>query len=83
MVTTTGGVYYWPSSKERPGLLQNILRCTGHPMTKNYPAPSVHGAEVVKPGICNINVLIRTNKWYLLNIYDILNLQLVSQIFCS
>lgn len=38
------------SSGWKPGLLPNILQCTGQfPTTKNYPAQNVNSAEVEKP----------------------------------
>ena len=38
------------SSGWRPGMLLNILQCTGQiPTTKNYSAPNINSPEVEKP----------------------------------
>ena len=49
-----GGGLLLASSAWRPGVLLNILQCTGQPaMTKNDPAPNVKNTKVVKP--CTID----------------------------
>ena len=50
LVKTWGEWMLMACSEWGPGMLLNILQCTGwSPTTKNYPEPNVSGAEVEKP----------------------------------
>lgn len=52
VVTTKvgGGQWLLASSRQRPGLLLNILGCSGQPLTaKSYRAPNVNSATDEKP----------------------------------
>lgn len=51
LFTTRGeGLVPLASSGQRPGMLVNILQCTGQaPTTKNYPAQNVNCVKAEKP----------------------------------
>lgn len=46
-----------PSSGHRPGLLPNILPCTGQPTTENVSGAEVESPEREPPGACRDGVV--------------------------
>ena len=50
LIFTTGdGCYWYPVGRGRPGVSQNVLKCTGQPLTEmHYPKQNVNRAEYEK-----------------------------------